>query len=196
MLHCCPSGYVCNFTTHMCEKQKLPWFKIPMVMKEAEKSSARVLPAFVPREFDNNQVPAETKSPAVFCDNIYQCPSGTTCCRSRTLVWFCCSYSPVSSPVCALRLKDPVKGVGRGVNADTITFAGHLLSGWLPLLSHGLPVWLHFYLLREAEPEIPFYSQRTVASHPCCPHCCPRGKKWLAGGRKSIITVYFYIIYE
>lgn len=111
MLHCCPSGYACNLGTQMCEKQKLPWFNIPMVMEEAEKSSALLLPASSPRDLEESRVPAEEKSSAVRCDNYYQCPDGTTCCRSQGGSWSCCPYSPVSSAAWALSLKDPVKGI-------------------------------------------------------------------------------------
>lgn len=93
MLHCCPSGYTCNLATQMCETRNLPWFNTPMVMEEAEKSSALVLPASSPREFEDNHVPAEEKSSTVYCDNYYQCPDGTTCCKIPGGTWSCCLYS-------------------------------------------------------------------------------------------------------
>lgn len=96
--HCCPSGYTCDLAKQMCEQQNLPWFRIPMVMKEAEKSSAFVLPVYFSQEVENSRVPAEEKSSAVLCDNRYQCPDGTTCCKNRAGGWSCCPYSPVSSP--------------------------------------------------------------------------------------------------
>lgn len=98
MTHCCPSGYTCDLAAQMCEKQNLPWFRIPMVMKEAEKPSAFVLPVHFSREVENNGVPAEEKSSVVHCDNRYQCPDGTTCCKNLAGGWSCCPYSPVSSP--------------------------------------------------------------------------------------------------
>lgn len=98
LTHCCPSGYTCNVAEQMCEQQNLPWFRIPMVMKEAEKSSALVLPVYFSREVEDNRVPAEGKSSSVLCDNHYRCPDGTTCCRNRAGGWSCCPYSPVSSP--------------------------------------------------------------------------------------------------
>uniref|UniRef100_H3BZ49 Granulins domain-containing protein n=1 Tax=Tetraodon nigroviridis TaxID=99883 RepID=H3BZ49_TETNG len=91
MLHCCPSRYTCNLATQMCEKHSLPWFSIPMVMQEAERSSALVLPASV----EDSRDPAEEEdSLVVHCDNHYMCPDGNTCCRSPTGVWSCCIYSP------------------------------------------------------------------------------------------------------
>lgn len=108
-VHCCPSEYACNLATQMCEKQNLPWLKIPMVMEEAEKSSALVIPAFVPREFENSHGRAEETSSVVHCDNVYLCPDGTTCCKTTSGDWSCCPYSPVSSPTCVLSLKAAVK---------------------------------------------------------------------------------------
>lgn len=107
--HCCPSGYACNLATQVCEKRNLPWLKIPMVMEEAEKSSAPVIPTFVPQEFEDSHIRDEEKSLAVHCDNHYQCPDGTTCCKNTAGGWSCCPYSPVSSPTCTLSLKAPGK---------------------------------------------------------------------------------------
>ncbi|TNM92968.1 hypothetical protein fugu_018370 [Takifugu bimaculatus] len=93
--HCCPSGYTCNLAEQMCEKQNLPWFRIPMVMKEAEKSSASVLPVYFSRGVEDSRVPAEEKS-SVLCDDHYRCPDGTTCCKNSAGGWSCCPYSPGS----------------------------------------------------------------------------------------------------
>lgn len=193
MLHCCPSGYTCNLATQMCEKHRLPWFHIPMVMEKAEKSSALVLPASSPREFEDNRIPAEEKGSNVHCDSYYQCPDGTTCCKVPGGTWACCLYSPVSSATWPLTLKDPVKSMiyyfisTHTYRTDTKLVAGQLLSGWPTLLSHGLPMRSYFHTLLNAGPEISLSSQRTALCVPGCPHCCPRGKTHVAGGTLMLL---------
>ncbi|GLD57830.1 granulins-like protein [Lates japonicus] len=94
LAHCCPSGFRCNLVTQMCEKENLPWVKIPMVRKEAaEEPSPAVLPLVSLQEFKDNQVPDEEKSSVVYCDLYHYCPDFTTCCRHPGGVWFCCPYT-------------------------------------------------------------------------------------------------------
>ncbi|XP_044026943.1 progranulin-like isoform X3 [Siniperca chuatsi] len=95
LAHCCPAGFRCDQVTQMCENENQPWMNIPMVKKEAaENPSTPVLPVYPLQELENNHVPDQKKSSVVHCDNYYTCPSGTTCCRHPTGVWFCCPYFP------------------------------------------------------------------------------------------------------
>lgn len=81
-------------------------------------------------------------------------------------------------------------------SSDMNVVTGQLLPGWLPLLSHGLPLWRCLPVLFEAGPEVSFYSQKAAICSPCCPHCPLRGKKRISGGKTYVIIVSFYAIYR
>ncbi|KAM3596836.1 uncharacterized protein V6R79_021521 [Siganus canaliculatus] len=91
--HCCPSGYRCNLITEMCEKESQPWMTIPMTKKEAAQAPSSSVLSFSPFHVVKNN-PEQEKSTVVHCDNYYTCPTGYSCCRHPTGVWFCCPYSP------------------------------------------------------------------------------------------------------
>ncbi|GAA6103429.1 progranulin-like [Tachysurus ichikawai] len=84
--HCCPQGYQCDLESQLCVNKGLPWYKIPhsrQISTEKEEKIALVTPV-------NSDNPSAA---VVYCDNVYFCPDGTTCCRTPYGHWSCCPYT-------------------------------------------------------------------------------------------------------
>ncbi|XP_072926768.1 granulin b isoform X2 [Hemitrygon akajei] len=62
--HCCPNGYTCNLTAKTCEKQSI------LALWHVK----------------------ESQSSGVQCDDMVQCASPATCCKSASGKWACCPY--------------------------------------------------------------------------------------------------------
>ncbi|XP_062342716.1 granulin 1 [Osmerus eperlanus] len=97
LTHCCPHGYRCNTATKQCVRDGLPWDNLPLLEKvAAEPPSSPALPLVEAQE--PGSAPAQSQGvedeSVVHCDSLHYCPSGTTCCRHPTGLWFCCPYSP------------------------------------------------------------------------------------------------------
>lgn len=93
--HCCPPGYECNLVKQTCVKPFQPWITIPIVKKVAGKVSGSPDRSLTPfQEVKHNNIPEQSKSSVVHCDNMYTCPDGTTCCAHLKGGWFCCPNSP------------------------------------------------------------------------------------------------------
>ncbi|XP_075899999.1 progranulin-like [Nelusetta ayraudi] len=120
-IHCCPRGYDCDLTYKHCVRQGLrypfldkqalssfpalsspaekkiseeePLDSIPMVL--TEEAAAPLQPLAPSVELQNSL--EESKSSVVYCDHVYYCPDGTTCCRHPKGPWFCC---PIPSARC------------------------------------------------------------------------------------------------
>ncbi|GLD57829.1 granulins-like protein [Lates japonicus] len=92
-------GYRCNLVTQMCEKENLPWVKIPMVRKEAaEEPSPAVLPLVSLQEFKKPMTALTDASHDAYetgvirCDSRFFCSKGTSCCKGSAGQWNCCPY--------------------------------------------------------------------------------------------------------
>ncbi|XP_046874773.1 granulin 1 isoform X2 [Hypomesus transpacificus] len=116
--HCCPHGYHCNMATKQCVRNDLPWDNLPRLEKvAAEPPSLPALPLVDAQE--PGSAPAQSQGvedpSVVHCDSLHYCPSGTTCCRHPTGLWFCCPYSPVTltALIPASNTNGPAAGVIR-----------------------------------------------------------------------------------
>uniref|UniRef100_A0A8C5HSU7 Progranulin-like n=1 Tax=Gouania willdenowi TaxID=441366 RepID=A0A8C5HSU7_GOUWI len=95
LVHCCPSGFACNIAKQSCVKPNLPWMDVPMLEKEAAIEPNMLDLSITPfEEMKTNDIQDQRKVSVIYCDNYHTCPDGTTCCRSPSMVWSCCPYSP------------------------------------------------------------------------------------------------------
>ncbi|XP_041757935.1 progranulin isoform X2 [Coregonus clupeaformis] len=112
MAHCCPSGFLCNTITQMCEKEDHPWSRVPTLKKVAAEEPST--PVTAPLESDSSRVQSKAvessmvgkvpgtalaqasdstpQAGVIRCDTQFYCPSGTSCCKGPTGKWGCCPY--------------------------------------------------------------------------------------------------------
>ncbi|XP_064410860.1 progranulin-like isoform X2 [Latimeria chalumnae] len=76
--HCCPYGYICDFTSTRCKRRGV---SIPSEAK---------IPAFV--QTSALSITSESPSSAVYCGNKQYCPDGNTCCKLPSGSWGCCPH--------------------------------------------------------------------------------------------------------
>ncbi|TSK31458.1 EF-hand calcium-binding domain-containing protein 1 [Bagarius yarrelli] len=84
--HCCPEDYQCDIESQLCQKKGFPWYKISFSSQLPAYEQEKKTPAPVVKS-DN---PIDS---TVYCDNIYFCPDGTTCCKSPQGQWSCCPFT-------------------------------------------------------------------------------------------------------
>ncbi|XP_072303374.1 progranulin-like [Eucyclogobius newberryi] len=89
LAHCCPSNFLCNPVTQMCERR---WESRPMLR--------------------TGQAP-DRAPPVVDCDNDFTCPNSHTCCRDPSGGWTCCPYSPTHTAL------EPVLREGGVIRCDS-----------------------------------------------------------------------------
>ncbi|XP_041757934.1 progranulin isoform X1 [Coregonus clupeaformis] len=73
MAHCCPSGFLCNTITQMCEKEDHPWSRVPTLKKVAAEEPST--PVTAPLESDSSRVQSKAVESSmvgkVQCDSYY-----------------------------------------------------------------------------------------------------------------------------
>ncbi|XP_043923565.1 progranulin-like isoform X2 [Protopterus annectens] len=83
--HCCPAGYRCDSSSTQCYRSS-----DGSIIESYEKT-----PALISTEASS--AIDDSPSSIVYCDNLYYCPDGTSCCRRPSGGWGCC---PSRAPVC------------------------------------------------------------------------------------------------
>ncbi|XP_038077891.1 uncharacterized protein LOC119745555 isoform X14 [Patiria miniata] len=171
-VHCCPNGYTCDVSQGTCSlgKMVLPWF---------DKTEATSL--------STNNSP----SPNIICPGgRYQCPTGTTCCKSNTGAYNCCPYPQA---VCCA---DYIHCCPYGYICELSTATCHLNGLSLPWESNKEAVSLSDPAMPEPNVVCPGGSAQCPSGNTCCMlasgqwgccplpsavccsdhvHCCPHG---------------------